>query len=159
VSLADFSSPVLTTLTFAVPPKPDVVIRRRSDGVLFFDNVYTTTPGPYEHTIAPGGTWTFAVLVQNDGGAGDLTVHAGSVTSPFTMRYFIGYYDVTSVLTNGSGLTLSNMAPGASQLLAVQFTAAPAISPGATADTFVTASSPNSGLQDSIHLRVTASSP
>ena len=27
-------------------PVPDVVIRRRSDGVLFYDNTYTSTPKP-----------------------------------------------------------------------------------------------------------------
>ena len=131
VSLEDFSSPVLTILHFAVGPRPDLVIRRRSDGVLFFDDVYTTTPTPYGHTIVAARTWTFAVLLQNDGdAAGDMTVNATSVAAPFTTRYLFGYYDLTSFVTSGAGLTLPNMAPGASELLAVQFTAAPTIRPG-----------------------------
>jgi Neocarzinostatin family len=138
--------------------EPDVVIRRRSDGHLLFDNV----PGSplYVHGIAPGGAWTFAVLVQNDGHtAGDVVVTAPTVASPFAVHYFLGYYDVTSFVT-GSGLTLPNVAPGGQSVFAIRFTATPDVVAGAAADITLSATSPNPpSTGDSVHVGVKAAAP
>lgn len=102
---------------------PDLIIKRRSDGTLFFDNYYSTAGASYSHAIVEGGYWTFAVLVQNDGLATtDITVHSRTrfSTAPFTVQYFYGYYDVTAAVT-GSGMLLPSVASGESRLLAVRF--------------------------------------
>jgi hypothetical protein len=100
---------------------PDLVIKRRSDGTLLFDNSYTAFPSPYFHSITAGGYWTYAVLVQNDGDStGDIVVQASAPAAPFDVQYFYGYYDVTAAV-EGSGLLLSAMPPGETRPLAVRF--------------------------------------
>jgi hypothetical protein len=140
--------------------KPDLVIKRRSDGVLLYDNVYTGGPTPYHHTIAPGGFWTFAILIQNDGDtAGDILLYdEPSVPSPFAVQYFYGYFDVTSAV-QGSGLLFPSVAPGESRLFAVRFHAGPGTPVGAIAEVFMQArTSPINipGANDAFRLRVIA---
>ena len=114
--------------------QPDLMIRRRSDGVIAFDNVYAPLAQARGHTIAPDGYWTYAILVQNDGAvADDLTLQAQSATpAGFEVQYFFGYFDVTSHVA-GSGFLLRDVQPGASQLVAVRFHSAGAAL-GASAD-------------------------
>jgi hypothetical protein len=133
---------------------PDLVIKRRSDGTLFFHNVYTINPSTYRHTIAPGGYWTFAILVQNDGDTtGDIRVVPGTVaTSPFDVQFFYGYYDVTSAMLNG-GLLLPAMAPGETRPIAVRFHADPGTPTGTTSgDVFLGAYT--SDILDALRLEV-----
>jgi Neocarzinostatin family len=161
-AIVAFTSPSTTisaaAITFVDPAKPDVVIRRRSDGKLFFDNIYTSTPTPYGHTIAPGGTWTFAVLVQNDGGApGDFTVTADSVAAPFSIEYASGYFNLTSSVTGG-GVRVSAVAPNTFRVFAVQFRADPGTPIGATASITLTATAnADPALHDAVKLLVKAS--
>jgi hypothetical protein len=98
---------------------PDMGIRRRSDGALLFGG-----SDFHMHAIAPSGTWTFAVLVRNDGNrTGDLKVQAlTTVGSPFLVQYFYGYFDLTSTV-EGGGLLFPAVAPGDSRLFAVRFSA------------------------------------
>lgn len=150
-----------TNLTFiSETARPDLVLRRRSDGALLFDNTYTSAPTPYRHSIAPGGAWVFATVLQNDGAAaGDLTVTATSVPAPFSVRYFFGYYDITSYIT-GPGITFHGVAPGRSYGIGVKFSADPATPAGATADITMTAISVTEpGLNDALKLGVKAPSP
>ena len=78
------------------------------------------------HAIAPGGKWSYALRVQNDGEVSDDLVFSapqpanGSVRT----RYFVGYYDVTTAV-NGSGFTFADVSPGETRSIAVQFVAAP----------------------------------
>lgn len=142
---------------------PDLIIKRRSDGTLFFDNYYSTTAASYRHTIVEGGYWTFAVLAQNDGFATtDITVHSRTrnATAPFTVQYFYGYYDVTAAVT-GSGLLLPSVASGQSRLLAVRFRFdGPPMPPFQPfADVAMTVTTPRVAIaQDALTLQVTAAS-
>jgi hypothetical protein len=160
-AIVAFASPSTMSgaaITFVDSAKPDVVIRRRSDGKLFFDNVYTSTPTAYGHTIVPGGAWTFVVLVQNDGPApGDFTVTADSVAAPFSIEYASGYYNLTSSVTGG-GVRVPAVAPNTFRVFAVQFRADPSTPIGATASiTFTATANADPGLHDAVKLLVKAS--
>ena len=157
VALGDSSFAETVTIRFNVASSqgPDLIIRRRSDGTLFFDNYYTTTPAAYTHSIVAGGYWRFAVLVQNDGVAtADITVHANSVAAPFAVQYFYGYSDLTATVT-GSGFRFPAVAPGESRLLAVRFRADPATPRDKLAQITMTATTPRvSVTQDALKLGV-----
>jgi hypothetical protein len=100
---------------------PDVIVKRRSDGALFCDNTYYGECPFRRHAITPGGYWTFAILVQNDGLVADHIVASSfTVPAPFSVQFFWGYSDVTAEMT-GSGLDLGVLDPGESRLLAVRF--------------------------------------
>jgi hypothetical protein len=140
---------------------PDLVIKRRSDGVMFFDNEYTQTPSAYLHALTPGASWTYAIIIQNDGNTtGDLVVQVqeSTATSPFDVQYFFGYYDVTSAV-EGDGLVVPAMTPGESRLFAVRFSAAADTPSGATAEIVMRARSEpeNVSFGDALRLRVIAS--
>jgi hypothetical protein len=114
---------------------PDLILKRRSDQMLFFDNYYDPSfGGGWVHDIVDG-KWVFAVLVQNDGPTTtDITVHSRTrfATPPasFTIQYFSGYTDITADVT-GTGFVLPSVAPGESRLLGVRFI--PNVPPNASA--------------------------
>jgi hypothetical protein len=138
------------------PEQPDGLIVRRNDGSIIGDNIYTDD-GSGESKgapIAPGGKWTFALRVENDGlTTDDITVTAPAVASPFSVRYFIGYYNVTSLVT-GAGFTYHGMAPGAIQPFTVQFTADPGAPQGASASVLVKFTSDAAGSSDTVKVAV-----
>ena len=108
-------------------PRPDLIHKRRDTQQLFYDNQYfpSVSDAPQRsHAIAPGGTWTFALIVQNDGDiTDDLILSAPNVpTPPLAVRFYVGYFDVTAAVT-GSGFTFHDFAPGQSFVFAVQFRA------------------------------------
>ena len=104
------------------PALPDARIKNRADGSILGDDVYNTDRGPVRRAprpVPPGSTWTYAVQVQNDGPAVDsFTIHAAAAAPPFTVRYFSGYFDITSTVT-GQGATLKNLSPGQVRTIAV----------------------------------------
>jgi hypothetical protein len=120
-------------LTFD-PGLADGRIKRRSDGVIFGDDVFYTATGfelgsisPQNrwHTIEPGGYWTFALQVQNDGlTTANLTVRASSSAFgglPAEVRFFYAYSDITASVRSSSGYTFAGMAPGEVRTFALQF--------------------------------------
>ena len=89
----------------------------------------------------------------------DITVTAApAISSPFAVRYFIGYYNVTSYVT-GSGFTYPDMAPGEIRTLAVQFSANAGTDEGARVDQFVTFVSNSALSSDTVHVGVVARTP
>lgn len=134
-------------------------VKRRSDGVIFYDNEYNFTSSENvhrTHSIAPGGYWTYALQVQNDGLAtADLTVTA----SPFTTgasqtQFFYGYYDVTSVVLGNSGLTFPAVAPGEVRTFALRLHAPADSAEGDEEMAFVSFASSGVGTTDGIWLNV-----
>jgi hypothetical protein len=129
---------VLTPIAFEPSPpptRPDGRIKRRSDGVVSWDDVYNETGAGQtrSHAIASDGRWTFALQAQNDSAVvDDIHISGEAFTQDFTIRYFLGYYDITSSVTSSEGFTLAHMAPGAVQLFAIQFTANAGAPAGAT---------------------------
>jgi hypothetical protein len=113
-----------------VDVQPDGQVYTASSHTLAFDNVYSLFGGTAQlrqHAVAANGKWVFAVRVQNDGPVvDDIAVKAPVVSANgrFTVRYLVGYYDVTAYVATGT-FTYENMAPGETRKLAVQFTAAP----------------------------------
>jgi len=107
--------------------QPDLRQRRRSDGAIFFDDVYTIISNPpmMSHAIDPGGTWTFAVQVQNDGdSADDITITGAAPSSGITGQFFVGWFDVTSAI-GGPGFTFHDVRPGEVITFALRFQAPP----------------------------------
>jgi hypothetical protein len=145
------------SLTF-IRVQPDGQIRRLSDGAILGDDVYgrdgvgeTAT-----HGVAPGGAWSYAVQVQNDGErTDDITVTAGAIfVSPnIAVRYFAGWFDVTG-LVNGAGFTFGAVPPGAVRRVSVQFTASPGASPGERSRQRVTFTSQAAPVSDAIVVAV-----
>jgi hypothetical protein len=109
--------------------QPDAQLKRMSDGLIIWDNGYTSRSTHYFqyriHEITRGGKWSYAVLVQNDGSyADDITFTAPAITSgPFQVRYFVGWFDVTSRVTS-TGFTFADVPVGVTKSIAVQYTAA-----------------------------------
>ncbi len=140
---------------------PDLIIKRRSDGQLFYDNEYTP-PVPlhlWYHSIMPGGDWIYAILIQNDGDvAGDVTLTAPQANAPFNVKYTYGYFDITASVT-GPGFTYPNVPPGGSVLLGVRFRADATTPTDAISDITLTATSVAApALHDAVTLRVIAGS-
>jgi hypothetical protein len=154
---------VFSPITFD-PGVADARIKRRSDGAISGDNVYDFGPGETrQHTIVPGGTWTYALQVQNDGPAtADLTVAASVLTNegfPAPAQFFVGYYDVTSYALGTGGFTFHDVAPGDIETFALRFRV-PADAPaGANVNSFVSVSSGNAGITDGLSLNVRVQSP
>jgi hypothetical protein len=118
---------VTAPLEITRPQQPDGQIRRLSDGAITGDNIYNLdgTGQTRLRAVVPGAKWSFAVQVQNDGDVtDDITVTAPPSSSPFTVRYFVSYFDITSQVTGG-GFTFTGIAPGQIQRLPVQFNVAP----------------------------------
>lgn len=157
------STATFTPIEFA-PEQPDGLIRRRSDGQITGNDVYENiVPGLMSqtrvHTIEPGGKWTFALRVENDGlDTDEITVTASPPALPGEVRYFVGYYDVTSNVL-GSGFTYSDMAPGEIRTLAVQFKVSSDADEDSRRDSYVTFTSNSALSSDSVHVGVVVRTP
>ena len=57
--------------------------------------------------------------------------------APFTVRYFVSYFDITSQVT-GDGFTFTSVAPGQIWTIGVQFNAAADASLGSRAESLIT---------------------
>jgi hypothetical protein len=150
------------SLTF-VRIQPDGQIRRLSDSVVFGNDVYSSTGSgeTVTHPIAPGGSWSFAVQVQNDGArTDDINVTAASIrTSPdISVRFFAGYFDVTS-LVNGAGFTFSGVPPGGVRRLPVQFKAVSGAAVEQRSHQLVTFTSRTAPIADSVLVAVRVLAP
>jgi hypothetical protein len=131
-------------------------IKRRSDGTISFDNVYSGEAR--SHTIAPGTDWTYALQVQNDGPAtGDVTVTAtkfATLKLAAQVQFFVGFYDVTAAVLSHDGFTFTDLAPGEVGTFALRFRV-PADGPvGSEADVNLTFIAGGAGATDRLALRV-----
>jgi Neocarzinostatin family len=120
--------------------QPDGQIRRLSDGAITGNDIYNLNADGQTRirAVAPGVRWTFAVQFENDGEvADDITVTAPPSSPPFTVRYFVSYFDITSQVTGG-GFTFTDVAPGQIWKLPVQFNVAPDAPLESRADPLVT---------------------
>ena len=121
--VVDIPGTIVTAPLDTAALQPDGRIKRRSDGAITGDNIYNTNGDGQTRirAVAPGVVWTFAVQLQNDGEvADDITVTAPPSSPPFTVQYFVGYYDVTPYVTGG-GFTFTDVAPGQIWTFAVRF--------------------------------------
>jgi hypothetical protein len=142
--------------------QPDLRQRRRSDGTIFFDDVYTlfSNPPVMSHAIDPGGIWVFAVQVQNDGDTtDDITVNGPAYSSGIRTRYFVGWYDVSAAV-GASGFTFHDVPPGEVITFGLRFEAPPEASPGTWLEVVLNARSANdSNAVDREGFRVDVSTP
>ena len=149
---------VYAPITFA-PGLADGRIKRRSDGVIFGDNMYLFNfVGQGEqsrsHAIAPGGSWTYALQVQNDGPVTeDLNVKATFVFGA-QPQFFVGYYDITSLVLSATGFTFSDMTPGEVRTFALRFRAPADAVEGFEAAVTPEFSSGSAGITDHLRLSV-----
>jgi hypothetical protein len=153
------------TATFApltfVHVQPDGQIRRLSDSTIFGNDVYNSDGSSGQtvtHAIAPGADWSFAVQVQNDGQRSDnITVTASPILSSpdITVRYFAGYFDLTSKVT-GTGFTFANIPPGEIRRLQVQFRAISGAAVDARSHQLVTFTAGNAPVRDAVRVGVRA---
>jgi hypothetical protein len=158
-STATYSAP----LTF-VHVQPDGRIRRLSDSTIFGNDVYNSDGSSGQtvtHPIAPGADWSFAVQVQNDGERTDnITVTAAPILSSpnITVRYFVGYFDVTSHVT-GTGFTFADVPPGEIRRLPVQFRASSSAPVDARSHQLVTFTAGNAPVIDAVRVGVRVIAP
>jgi hypothetical protein len=104
-------------------PRPDLGVKRRDTQQLLYDGEYfpTVSAAPARrHALAADGTWTYALVVQNDGDVPDdlVLTEPTPPVAPFSTRFFYGYYDLTAAVA-GSGLVFHDVAPGQSFTIAV----------------------------------------
>jgi hypothetical protein len=143
------------------PFQADIMIKRRSDGQILGDNVYADN-GAGEtrfHRVDPGTTWTFALLVQNDGPAtDDLTLQTNPQAAPppgVNVHYFVSWFDVGALLIDEPfGFTFEDVAPGETRQVAVRFDVDPKAPAGLTVDPLVTVSSASGGFVDGVHVGI-----
>jgi hypothetical protein len=124
--VVDIPGTIVTAPFEITAPQPDGRIRRRSDGAITGNDIYNFDGAAQTRirAVAPGTTWSFAVQLQNDGEiADDITVTAPPSSPPFTVRYFVSYFDITQYVTGG-GFTFTDVAPGQIWTLGVQFNTA-----------------------------------
>ena len=143
------------------PALPDARIKNRADGSILGDNVYNTDATGQSRTrpVSPGSTWTFAVQVQNDGPAVDsFTIHSRASAPPFTVRYFSGYFNITSTVT-GQGATLKNLSPGQVRTIAVEIRVAADAPAGARFIARVTFTSTSADRSDTVQVGVRIPTP
>jgi hypothetical protein len=138
----DFQNDYLSLIAFAPPvhqPDGQLELPGRNGGYIG-DDVYNldATGQRGVKTIAAGQHLFWPLKVQNDGdGVDDIVVTGPAGTPAVTIRYFVGYYDVTSYVVEG-GFTFHDIAPGAAASLVVSFAAAPNAPGGSTAQALVT---------------------
>src|SRR4051794_25783019 len=75
-------------------PLPDARLKNRATGEIYGNDVYASAGvlTSQRHAIQPGGAWSFAVQIENDGPTDSIDLVADVSVSPFTVRYFAGYY-------------------------------------------------------------------
>ena len=159
-----YSATVLS-LNVAPPPpptrRPDVLIKTSSETAYLGDNVYNTdaTGQTKIQSVNANGSATFHVLIQNDGSATDsFRMQGTGDTAGFTLKYYLGTTgntDITTAVTAGT-YTVSNLAPGASQIVRAVVTVGRSTAVGAIKDSLVTATSvADASKRDAVKARVT----
>ena len=158
-----YSATVLS-LNGAPPPPPtrqsDNLVKNSSDSTYLGDNIYNTDGSGQtkEQSIKAGRTATFHVIIQNDGTANDsFTVQGGGNSTGFTVKYYLGTSggtDITTAIIGGT-YTVSNLLPGANQVVRAVVTVARGTAVGAVRDYLVTASSvADNSKRDTVKARV-----
>jgi hypothetical protein len=148
-SFPPYSATVLS-LNGAPPPppsrQPDNQIKNSSDSSYIGDNIYNAdgTGQTKSQSVRARASVTYDFLVQNDGSAADSFKVKGSPGSAnFTVKYYTGLSggtDITTAITAGT-YTVSNLAPGATQVLRVVVTAGRNAVTGAVQDCLLTSTS------------------
>jgi hypothetical protein len=142
--------------------QPDGRLVTRSTGAIIGDDVYDGDFSQQQaRAMHAGDTWTFVVQAQNDGPtAEDITVGAdpSGAQDPFSVRYFIGYREVTAAIT-GSGLTLHDLAPGQVVTIAVKVRAGSRAAKGDQLFRSVAFSVPSSTAFDRVYLLAHVTAP
>jgi Neocarzinostatin family len=154
--VVDIPGTIVTAPVEITALQPDGRIRRRSDGVITGDNIYNLNADGQTRirAVAPGTTWSFAVQLQNDAEVADnIRVTAPPSSSPFTVRYFVAYFDITSKVTGG-GFTFTDVAPGQIWTLGVQFNTAAGAPLESRADPLVTFTSVTAPRADAVRVGV-----
>jgi len=98
-------------------------------------------------------------MIQNDGSATDaFTVQGGGNSTGFTLKYFVGTSggaDITTAVTGGT-YTVSNLAPGANQVIRAVVTVVRGTAVGVVKDCLVTSTSvADAAKRDAVKARVT----
>jgi hypothetical protein len=121
------------------------------------DNLYTVNAAGQTRTHAVGsnGMWSWATRFQNDGAdEDDIKVTGPGSTGQFSVRYFVGYFDVTAQVT-GSGFVFQHVTTGETRKMAVQVTATGATSGGTDIRVLTASSVASPSTKDAIGLRTT----
>src|SRR6266571_5348004 len=161
-----YSATVLA-LNGATPPpppatrQPDNQIKNSNESTYLGDNVYNTdgTGQTKSQSVKAGRSATFNILIQNDGSATDsFTVQGNGNSTGFTIKYYTGNSggtDITAAVTAGT-YTVSNLGPGANQIIRAVVTVTRGTASGAVKDCLVTSSSVGDNLKrDAVKARVT----
>jgi hypothetical protein len=108
----------------------------------------------------PGGKWSYALRVQNDGAeTADIAVQAQVPGGEVAVRYFVGYTEVTAAV-NGTGYVFHDVAPGATMKIPVQFSASSAAKAGSETSLFVKFSTPSIPVvSDAVRIGVKVKAP
>jgi Neocarzinostatin family len=141
-------------------PRPDLMFKNRATGQLFEGGTYFANSGSaplHAHAIAPGGSWVYALVIKNNSNVtDDLVLTTPSFpSSPFKVRIFAGYYDVTDYAA-GAGVVFHDIAPGRSGVIAVDFSAEPGAQVGSALATVKLSSGSDPSRVDYVRLRVDA---
>jgi hypothetical protein len=142
--------------TIVTALQPDGMIRRRSDGAITGNDIYNLDGSGQRRirAVARGTTWSFAVQLENDRKvADDITVTAPPSSPPFSVRYLVASFNVTSKVTGG-GFTFTDVAPGQIWTLGVQFNVAPDAPLESRADPLVTFTSATAPRADAVRVGV-----
>jgi hypothetical protein len=141
--------------------RPDNLIKTSSETTYLGDNVYNTnaTGQTKIQGVKAGGSAAFHVMIQNDGSATDsFSVRSNGSSAGFTLKYYrgtTGGTDITTAVTGGT-YTVSNLAPGASQVIRAVVTVARGTATGALKDSLVTSTSvADNSKRDTVKARVT----
>jgi hypothetical protein len=121
---SDIANTVVSVDLSFNPAQIDARLKQRSSGAIRGDDVYDLSGQTVRRTFAPGGSFVFALQMQNDGPATDDVIVTAAKYPPGTAghiraRYFVGYYDVTALVT-GSGVRIRNLGVGQIRGLAVR---------------------------------------
>jgi hypothetical protein len=153
---SDIANTAVSTDISFNPAQIDARQKQRSTGAIRGDDIYNNLAGQtFGRTFAPGGSYTFALQVQNDGNATDDAIitaakepaDAGHITT----RYYVGYYDVTA-LVEGAGVRIRNLAPGQVKGLAVKISVGPDADNGELATFTLSFASAAGGGGDSLRI-------
>ena len=103
------------------PFRPDIIVKNRATGEFSGDEYYDPTGGGVQrrHHAEVNGSWTFAVVVQNDGASSDSLIVSAPSVPGIHIQYFMGIFDITAAVTNGAGFTVP-VGPFGSFLFAVR---------------------------------------
>jgi hypothetical protein len=162
-----YSATVLS-LNGAPPPppppatrQPDNLVKNSGESTYLGDNVYNTdgTSQTKVQSVKSGRSATFHMMIQNDGSATDsFTVQGNGSSTGFTVKYYAGLSggaDITTTVTSGS-YTVTNLGPGANQVIRAVVTVARGTAIGAAKDCLVTSTSgADNSKRDAVKARVT----